>query len=224
MGQRGVRDDAAGVFITFEGIDGCGKTTQLKLLAHYLRERGRRVLETREPGGTDIGRALRAVLLDPANAAITPACELLLYMADRVQHLSQVIRPALARGEVVLCDRFHDATVAYQSHARGLSLDSLQGFIREDILSTSPHTTFWLDMDVGLARRRMAERAREADENAPAESRLDDAEEDFHRRVRAGYQAICKAEPQRVIRIEAGGTEQETALLIRKSLEERHEL
>ena len=217
-----------GRFITFEGIDGCGKTTQATRLAERLRERQIPVAGTREPGGTSIGQQVRAVLLSPDNAAMEPSCELLLYLADRVQHLAQVIRPALERGEVVVCDRFHDATVAYQHYGRGLELTPLQGFIDAEILSTAPDLTFWLDLDVKSAGIRRASRnppgqlplmegfvaevpekeiakrsrAQSAEMN---ESRLDALAVDFHQRVREGYAAICRAEPQRVQRIEAAG-------------------
>src|SRR5574341_782941 len=121
-GRSGPGAGARGDFITFEGIDGCGKTEQARRLAARLRGLGVAVAETREPGGTAIGRGLRAVLLDSVHAGMTPECEVLLYLADRVQHLAEVIRPALLRGETVICDRYHDATLAYQHHARGLDM------------------------------------------------------------------------------------------------------
>ena len=194
-----------GRFITFEGIDGCGKTTQATRLAERLRERQIPVAGTREPGGTSIGQQVRAVLLSPDNAAMEPSCELLLYLADRVQHLTQVIRPALERGEVVVCDRFHDATVAYQHYGRGLELTPLQGFIEAEILSMAPDVTFWLDVEVATAQARIAARNEGTAGEAPNESRLDAASRNFHQRVRDGYAAICRAEPRRVQRIEAAG-------------------
>jgi dTMP kinase len=185
------------------------------------------VLETREPGGTAIGRQLRAVLLNADNTALAPGTELLLFLADRVQHLREAIRPALARGEVVVCDRFHDATVAYQGHARGLDLAPLGDFIHREILTPPPDVTFWLDLDVQRAAIRRATRNRPdqlalleeiADDEQPrsviaarsgkqpievSESRMDAAERDFHARVRAGYAAIAAGAPQRVVRIAA---------------------
>ena len=109
-----------GRFITFEGMDGCGKTTQLRLLGNWLRDRGKKVVETVEPGGTEIGQQIRRILLDPANAGIQPRTELLLYFASRAQNVDQVIRPALDAGHMVLCDRFTDSTLVYQGCGRGL--------------------------------------------------------------------------------------------------------
>lgn len=212
-----------GKFITFEGIDGCGKTTQARRLAQRLREKGLNVLETREPGGTEIGLQLRSVLLDPANAAMSATCELLLYLADRVQHLDTVIRPALRKEQTVICDRFHDATVAYQQHGRGLELASLDGFLEKEVLSTAPDTTCWLDVDVELAQARILKRTRGQGENAPRENRMDDAERDFHQRVRSGYAAIHRLEPGRFLRIPAAGDEAEIEAAIWNRLSERYD-
>jgi dTMP kinase len=237
-----------GRFLTFEGVDGCGKTTQARLLGERLCEAGLPVLETREPGGTEIGRQLRAVLLSADNAALAPLTELLLFLADRVQHLRETIRPALARGEVVLCDRFHDATVAYQQYGRGLELASLQPFISAQILAPPPDATFWLDLDVQRAAIRRAGRQRpeqqvlleelagagapasviaarsQAQAEAVSETRLDAAETAFHERVRAGYAAIQAAEPGRVLRIDAGGAPQATHERIWHALTERYDV
>lgn len=227
------RPGLRGRFVTFEGIDGCGKTTQAQRLAERLRAAGHPVLETREPGGTEIGRQLRAVLLDAAHAAMQPGCELLLYLADRVQHLHEVIRPALARGDVVLCDRYHDATVAYQGHARGLDLQVLGDFIAAEVGRTPPDTTFWLDVPVPVAQARIAGRtaaraagqsATEAARQAGAESRLDTAAVAFHERVRAGYAAIHAAEPGRVMRIDAGADPDALHARIWASLTERYDV
>ena len=211
-----------GKFITFEGIDGCGKSTQARRLAQRLREKGHNVLETREPGGTNIGVQLRSILLNPDNDAMAANCELLLYLADRVQHLDTVIRPALQREETVICDRFHDATVAYQQYGRGLDLTSLGSFLEKEILSTAPDTTCWLDLEVDLAQARIQQRNRSQGGAGPRESRLDDAGRDFHERVRSGYAAIHGSEPGRVLRVPATGNEAEIDAAIWNLLSERY--
>lgn len=210
-----------GRFITFEGVDGCGKSTQARLLAERLRAAGLDVLETREPGGTAIGAQLRAVLLDEDNAALTPQAELLLYLADRVQHLEETIRPALAAGRVVVCDRFHDATVAYQQHGRGLDLTPFAGFIAAEVLRPPPDLTFWLDVDVEEARRRMTGR-QTAIGAVTGEGRLDNAAAAFHHRVREGYRIIQRAEPGRVERIDAAGSPAQLHQRIVACLKERY--
>jgi dTMP kinase len=218
-----------GRFLTFEGIDGCGKTTQAQMLAGRLRGAGLPVLETREPGGTAIGEQVRAVLLRGDNSEMTPQCELLLYLADRVQHLAQVIRPALAEGTVVLCDRYHDATVAYQQHGRGLALEGLRDFLAAEVHATAPHLTFWLDLPVEAAQARIARRNDGPHPpGAPPfrgdESRLDSAAAAFHERVRNGYAAIRAAEPERVLRIEAARAPGHIAAEIWKQLEARYDV
>jgi len=206
-----------GAFLTFEGIDGCGKTTQAQILAQRLRDYDFPVVETREPGGTAIGRALRGVLLDPANRAMIPTCELLLYLADRAQHLAEVIRPALAREDVVICDRFHDATLAYQHYGRGLDLSALEALIAQEIEPTPPALTFWLDLDVDRARERITGRAAEANRvrarargaarpDPEQDGRLEQEDARFHLRVRGGYEALAEKYPGRIVRIDAGGT------------------
>ncbi|MDH4248540.1 MAG: dTMP kinase [Deltaproteobacteria bacterium] len=214
-----------GRFITLEGVDGCGKSTQARLLADRLRRAGCRVTETREPGGTPLGMALRAVLLDPLNDSMAPVSELLLYLADRVQHLRQVIRPALARGDVVVCDRFHDATVAYQSHARGLSLEPLAAFIAAEIAPTQPHLTLWLDVDLTLARERITTRAAQqgrASTGAGREGRIDSLGPEFHRKVREGYAALHQAHPDRIVCVSGAGGVSEISARIWSVVEARH--
>jgi len=186
-----------GFFITFEGGEGSGKTTQLHALLTHLRSTGRGAVETRDPGGTPIGKRIRALLLDPAcGGGMAPTAELLLYEASRAQLVREVIRPALAAGRIVLCDRFTDSTVAYQGYGRGLDL-TLIG--RLNALATEglcPHLTFLLDLDPaeGLLRagRRMTERQEERD-------RIEGEVLAFHQRVRTGYRAIAAAETGRVI-------------------------
>jgi dTMP kinase len=190
-----------GLFITFEGVEGCGKTTQILRLADWLRARGVPVTLTREPGGTPFGQAVRRVLLDPDGPPREPAGELLLYLADRCQDLAECIRPALAGGRVVLCDRYHDATLAYQGAARGIPravIDRLAAAL--DILT--PDRTVLLDIDPARSLARAIARNAASDAGA-AESRFEGEALAFHRAVRAGYLALAQAEPARYVVVDA---------------------
>ena len=205
-----------GLFITFEGGEGSGKTTQLKTLLVHLRSAGRGAVETRDPGGTHIGKQIRALLLDRDNARMAPAAELLLYEASRAQLVHEVIRPALSAGRIVLCDRFTDSTVAYQGYGRGLDLELIA---RLNALATGglrPDLTFLLDLDpaVGLLRatRRVAERQDRQD-------RIEAEVLTFHQQVRAGYRAIAGAEPERVTVLDASGGMAEIEGHIRRRVE-----
>ncbi len=184
-----------GVFITFEGPEGSGKTTQLHRLAPWLIEQGYPVLITREPGGTVIGEAIRTLLHDPAHTEMNARAEILLYSAARAQHVDQVIRPALAAGHVVLCDRYYDSTYAYQGYGRGLDLETLRAITAFATGNLTPDLTLYLDLapEIGLARRRAS---------GPL-NRLDQEALDFHQRVRAGYLALRAREPQRWLTIPA---------------------
>lgn len=184
------------MFLTLEGPEGSGKSTQLRLLAAALRERGRPVLATREPGGTPIGDQIRACLHDVANRAMTPQTEILLYSAARAQHVAERIRPHLAAGGVVLCDRFYDSTLAYQGYGRGLDLAILRQITTFATGGLTPDVTVLLDIDVarGLARRQA---------NAEEMNRLDLETLAFHERVRAGYAALAAAEPARWVMLDA---------------------
>jgi dTMP kinase len=185
-----------GTFITFEGIDGCGKTTQLRLLAERFRNAGREVVETVEPGGTGIGKLIRRILLDPASSDLHPRAELLLYFASRAQNVEQVIRPALDRGSVVLCDRFTDSTLAYQGCGRGLDVETILDLDRIACQDVRPDLTILIDIDVVMSQ----ERARRRNERtASSETRLDDESAAFHNRVRKGYHALAKQHPQRFL-------------------------
>jgi dTMP kinase len=195
-----------GAFISFEGVDGCGKTTQLRRLASRLAARCE-VLTTREPGGTAAGARLRALLVEEGAPALAPDTELLLYAADRAQHVCEVLRPALAAGRVVLCDRYADATVAYQGHGRGLSLDLIAQLNRVATGGLAPDLTLLFDVDVGEAMRRL--RLRSAAPAAEDPSRFDREARDFHQRVRDGYLEIAAAEPGRVRVVDASGPPEE---------------
>ena len=184
-----------GKFITLEGGEGAGKSTLLRGLGEALTARGREVVLTREPGGTELGRALRRMLLEDDSPGPTAETELLLYLADRAEHVRRLIQPALARGAVVIADRFSDSTIAYQSYGRGLPLDTvkrLDAFARGGV---SPDLSFFLDLppDLGLER---------AKATGPAD-RLEREALDFHRRVRDGFLTIAAAEPSRVVLLDA---------------------
>ena len=184
------------MFITFEGIEGCGKTTQIRRLRQALKDRDIPALFTREPGGTAVGRQIRAILLDPRNKKIRPQAELFLYLADRCQHLAEKIRPALERGHWVICDRFWDATVVYQGLARGLELKTLER-LRPLVLNTTiPDRTFLLDcpVEIGLARawKRMARSGQ-----VERESRFETESRVFHEKIRHGYLSLARKEPRR---------------------------
>lgn len=183
-----------GKLITFEGIDGSGKTTQLQRLGTFLREAGYDVLTTREPGGTPLGRQIRQALLDGESGSVDPLAELLLYAADRAQHVRQLIRPALLAGRIVLCDRFCDATVAYQGYGRGFPIDLI---IQLNQLATdglTPDLTLFYDLPVeeGLARTRGRQTAGAPGRENQAD-RLDREPLDFHRRVREGYHFLVNS-------------------------------
>ncbi len=190
-----------GRFITFEGIEGSGKSSQITLLTEYLRLKQRVVTLTREPGGTPIGDQVRKVLLDPANKALDPQAELLLYAASRAQHLTEVIRPALASGMVVLCDRFSDATIAYQGYGRGLDLDMIHELDRLVTAGLRPDLTLVLDVEVsvGLARAR----GRNDQQGLGAEARFENEALAFHERVRQGYLALAREAPDRMKIVDA---------------------
>lgn len=196
------------MFVTFEGIEGSGKTTQIRRTADYLREKGKTVLTTREPGGTDIGKRLRAILLDPENTDLDHRAELLLYMADRAQHIATVVQPALADGKIVLCDRYVDATWAYQGYARGIDLALLKDLHRLVLEDFMPEMTILLDLppEAGLLR---AWREINAGIREESETRFEEETLVFHRKVRDGYLALAKGDPDR-IRVIDGGRDEES--------------
>jgi dTMP kinase len=184
------------LFITFEGPEGSGKTTQIALLAQCLAERGLNVIQVREPGGTPIGDQVRSILHDLKNEAMDARAELLLYSASRAQLVAQTIRPHLAAGHVVMCDRYADSTLAYQGYGRGLDLDALRQITAFATGGLRPDLTLYLDIDPeqGLARRNLG-----GDEW----NRMDALALDFHRRVRAGYFQLAAADPARWVKIDA---------------------
>jgi dTMP kinase len=203
-----------GMFISFEGIEGSGKSTQIVLLANYLTAHARAVTLTREPGGTEIGDQVRKILLDPANKALDPKAELLLYAAARAQHLEELVRPELRAGKIVLCDRFSDATLAYQGYGRGLDVDMIRTLDRMVTAGLRPDLTILLDIDAaaGLSRAR----GRNSSRGLEAEARFENEELAFHERVRQGYLTLAKQEPGRIRVVDASPTPDEIQNSIRK--------
>lgn len=186
-------------FVTFEGIEGSGKSSHLRRLAEHLRAQGRSVVETREPGGTPAGEAIRGLLLGREATPLVPLAELLLYLADRSQHLAAVVRPALAAGRIVLSDRFSDSTLAYQGFGRGLQIDLVRALDAHARDGLAPSLTFLLDcpVAVGLAR---------AHGRGVAPDRFERETIAFHERVRAGFRTLAAAEPGRFCILDASAS------------------
>lgn len=199
--------DLPGRFISFEGIEGSGKSTQLARLFKRLHIEGADVVATKEPGGTELGGQLRALLLRPTDEPMCPEAELLLYVTDRAQHLAEVIVPALARGAVVLCDRYVDATLAYQGYGRGLDLEWILSLHRRPPLERMPRRTLLLDLDPAISVSRASRRNRELDLD-DTEGRFERERIEFHRRVREGYLELARADPGRIRVLDAVGDEQ----------------
>lgn len=196
------------MFITLEGIEGCGKSTQGRMVLDHLQQRGVSALWTRQPGGCDLGVRLRSLLLGREGEGLTPLSELFLYLADRAQHVAEVIRPALAAGTVVLCDRFTDSTVAYQGYGRGLDVSLIHQLNTVAVNGCWPDLTLILDLPVetGLARAR----SRNADQGqTESEGRFEAEETAFHQRIRDGYLALAAENPSRYVVIPADGEPEE---------------
>lgn len=206
----GLGSGLRGVFITFEGLDACGKSTQMHMLAQALRERGYVVTETREPGGTPLGEAIREVLLDPRYRGMTPRAEALLYAAARAQLVKEVIRPALEDGQVVLCDRYLDSSLAYQGYGRGLGPDDI---ITLNVWATEclfPDLTLFLDLNDSARAKRLGTTL----------DRLEGEDQDFHRRVAEGYKQLLRDHPHRIRRVDARGTPDQVQERVRAVVEE----
>ncbi|MEQ1603431.1 MAG: dTMP kinase [Pyrinomonadaceae bacterium] len=194
----------SGKFITFEGIDGSGKSTQLKMLADVLRDKGVDMVVTREPGGTALGRALREAFLETTEQ-VAPMAELLSFAADRAQHVEFLIKPAIAAGRVVISDRYADATFAYQGAGRGFPEDKVQQVIDLATGGLKPDLTLFFDIKVREAIRRMTVR----DEAHAKRNRMDDETAEFYTRVRNSYLGIAKREPERFKIVDASGSIEE---------------
>ena len=196
-----------GIFITFEGGDGTGKSTQVRLLAEWLTEQGRTVVTTREPGGTEVGTALREIVLHH-RGEIDPRAEALLYAADRAQHVGTLVRPALERGDVVVQDRYIDSSVAYQGAGRVLDATEIKRISLWATGDLLPDLTVLLDLPGDVARARLAGENKAFD-------RLENERDDFHERVRAGFLALAANEPQRFLVVDAAQEIDQIALVIR---------
>lgn len=207
-----------GWFVTFEGIEGCGKTTQAARLKATLEKAGRQVMLTREPGGSAIGAKVRELLLDTATKNLAPMAELLLYEADRAQHVAEVIRPALDAGKVVLCDRFGDASVAYQGAARGLPADLVESLNETATGGLQPDLTLLLDLEPEVSVARARERAMKA---GGRPDRFEREDFPFHQKVRDGYLALAQRHPQRFVRIDATRGVDEIATDVLAAVESR---
>ncbi len=179
-----------GLFITFEGIDGSGKSTQIALLAAALKNAGRAVLKTREPGGTGVGERIRSLLLGRRAEKLDPRSEMMLYLAGRIQHVTEVIAPALSKGRIVLCDRFSDTTIAYQGYAMGLPVKWVTRWVAEAQIRLQPDITFLLDLDVPVALARLGTRN--------VLSRFDLETVAFHEAVRKGYLRLARQHRRRI--------------------------
>jgi dTMP kinase len=204
-------------FITFEGPDGSGKTSQLKLAAAWLEDLGVPLLITREPGGTPIGEEIRRLVHDTKRTEMSREAEILLYSASRAQHVAEVILPALKAGKVVVCDRFYDSTFAYQGYGRGLPMKPLQLITRFATQNLIPDLTLYLDISpkIGIQRR---------ESGGEVLNRLDREALDFHQRVREGYLALIKENPERWRIIDGSGTREEVHRAIKAVLKEALDL
>ncbi len=200
---------SGGLFITFEGGEGSGKSTQLRLLARRLEGAGLPVRMLREPGGTAAGEAIRHILLDPDHAGLDARAELLLYEAARAQLVAEVIEPALAAGEIVLCDRFFDSSTAYQAYGRGLPLEEVRALNAAATGGLAPDRTLVLDVDPALGIERAT---------ASGADRLEAEDRAFHERVRAGFLAVAEAEPVRVVVLSAAGTVDDVSACVSSAL------
>ena len=203
-----------GKFITFEGCDGCGKSTQLKMLSEYLTENSVAHVFTREPGGGKISEAIREILLNGKNTEMTDECEALLYAAARMQHLADRVEPALAQGKLVVCDRYVDSSLAYQAYARGLGVDFIGRINAKALEKYPPDVTVFIDLTPEDAFKRK----HGVDEN----DRLEQAGMAFHKRVYDGYKALEKAYPERIVAVDGKQTPQEIFAQVLQILKERN--
>jgi dTMP kinase len=209
----------SGKLITFEGLDGCGKSTQLEKATDWLNAQGYSVLKTRQPGGTIIGQQIRSILLNPEHIELQPESELLLYLADRIQHLQELILPAKTAGKIVLCDRFHDSTVAYQGYGRGLNLNSIESIVAHCIKPYAPDLTILLNISPETVDSRLERRQEHAEKD-----RLDLESLSFFKRVAQGFQELAATEPDRFLCINGEQDIEDIHLQIVNILQQRLQL
>ncbi len=193
------------MFISFEGIEGCGKTTQIDMLGKNLRARSDRIVQTREPGGSGIGKTVRNIVMSSENILLEPLAELFLILADRVQHVQEVIAPALLAGKTVLCDRFIDSTVAYQGFGRGIDLDLVLRLNQIVIDMCVPDMTILIDCPVEVGLERVRKRI-PASREGELLLRFEREDRSFHRRVREGYLKIAEQEPERIVVVDGNAS------------------
>jgi len=205
------------MFLTLEGIEGSGKTTQINNIYRFLENKGHNCMITREPGGTKIGRKIRSILLDPENKGMGPMAELLLYFSDRVEHVKKLIKPALAEGKTVICDRYFDATLVYQGYARGLDIKLISRLHELVLEGLKPDITLLLDLspETGLSRawQQIGNGSRSGDE-----TRFEKEALSFHEKIRAGYLELARLEPQRFRVIDASQEKNKVQMDIEKVL------
>ena len=207
-----------GKFITIEGPEGCGKTTQSNILVRYLKEEGCEVILTREPGGTRIGEVIRALVLDAKYEEMAPLTELLLMAASRAQHVLEKIMPGLKEGKMVICSRFSDATIAYQGCGRGFDIDLLKRINRIATGGLAPDLTLVIDIDVTTGLRR-AFGVEKAEAKSGEGDRMESEDAGFHERVRQGYLDLARREPKRVRVIDGSGTVDQVSAAIKKAVD-----
>ena len=205
------------MFLTLEGIEGSGKTTQINNVYRFLENKGHNCVITREPGGTKIGRKIRSILLDPENKGMEPMAELLLYFSDRVEHVKKLIKPALAEGKTVICDRYFDATLVYQGYARGLDIKLITQLHELVLEGLKPDITLLLDLspETGLSRawEQIGNGSRSGDE-----TRFEKEALSFHEKIRGGYLELARLEPQRFRVIDASQEKNKVQMDIEKVL------
>ncbi|MCD5401163.1 dTMP kinase [candidate division NPL-UPA2 bacterium] len=202
-----------GIFITLEGPEGSGKSTQARKLSNYLEKKGLRTIVSREPGGTEIGQKVRKILLSPTSKGMEALTELFLYLAVRAQHVKEVIKPALSEGKIVISDRFLDATLAYQSYGRGLDRGLVNELNRLVIQGLKPDLTILLDIEIPQGMKRARGKSGKGD-------RIEQEKTEFHQRVREGYLKLVKEEPERIKRIKVEGSIEETQTKLRQCVDE----